>query len=358
MQKTKRTAFWPVDPRDPDPGTVNRAGLILRRGGLVAFPTETVYGLGANALDGPAVAGIFQAKGRPRDNPLIVHVAAQDTVYQLAAAVPDSARRLMQAFWPGPLTLVLPAGPGLPPEVTAGLNSVGLRMPAHPVALALITAAGVPVAAPSANLSGRPSPTTAEHVWQDLSGRIDAVLDGGPAGVGVESTVLDMTGPAPVVLRPGGVTPAELAAVAGEVTLDPGVTNTAAATGGDRRPPRSPGMKYRHYAPKAPLILVEGAPERVPPRIRELADSYRAAGKRVGILACAESADMFSSGQVLVAGRRAEPATVAARLFAALRRFDELGVDVILAEGVEPQGVGLAVMNRLRRAAGNRVERV
>ncbi|OAT79772.1 L-threonylcarbamoyladenylate synthase [Desulfotomaculum copahuensis] len=359
MQKTRRTAFWPVDSRHPDPAVINRAGLILRRGGLVAFPTETVYGLGANALDGPAVAGIFRAKGRPRDNPLIVHVAAQDAVYQLAAAVPDSARRLMQAFWPGPLTLVLPAGPGLPPEVTAGLDSVGLRMPAHPVALALISAAGVPVAAPSANLSGRPSPTTAGHVWQDLRGRIDAVLDGGPAGVGVESTVLDMTGPVPVVLRPGGVTPAELTAVAGEIALDPGVIDTgAAAAGGGRRPPRSPGMKYRHYAPRAPLILVEGAPERVPPRIRELAEHYRAAGKRVGILACAESADLFSSGQVLVAGRRAEPATVAARLFASLRRFDELGVDVILAEGVEPQGVGLAVMNRLRRAAGDRIERV
>jgi len=352
------TVRWRVDARLPDPAVIERAGLILRRGGLVAFPTETVYGLGASALDEGAVAGIFAAKGRPRDNPLIVHVADREMVERLAAAVPETARRLIDAFWPGPLTLVLPARAHLPVQVTAGLRSVGLRMPAHPVALALIRAAQVPVAAPSANLSGRPSPTTAEHVWRDLRGRIDVLLDGGPAGVGVESTVLDLTGEVPVVLRPGGVTPDELAAVAGEVKLDPGVLAAGAETEAGGRPPRSPGMKYRHYAPRAPLILVEGGPERVAARVGELAGQFRTAGKRVGILACAETAGRYDGAEVLVAGRRSDPATVAAGLFAALRRFDELGVDVILAEGIEPRGLGLAVMNRLRRAAGRRVERV
>ncbi|MGB9804692.1 L-threonylcarbamoyladenylate synthase, partial [Desulfofundulus sp.] len=222
----------------------------------------------------------------------------------------------------------------------------------------LIAAAGVPVAAPSANLSGRPSPTTARHVWQDLKGLVELILDGGPAGVGLESTVLDLTGRVPVILRPGGITREELEKVIGEVRVDPGIGGvTGHSFTGDFRP-RSPGMKYRHYAPRAPLVLVEGEPERVVARVKELAGDYQSRGWRVGILATAETAGEYTEGRVVVAGPRQDHAGIASRLFAALRRFDELGVDIILAEGIEPRGLGLAVMNRLRRAAGGRIERV
>lgn len=348
------TRYIKVDPVHPEAKAVEEAGRILRRGGLVAFPTETVYGLGANALDGPAVARIFEAKGRPSDNPLIVHVADQGDVNSLTERVPDTAKALMEAFWPGPLTLVLPVGKAIPAEVTAGLRTVAVRMPGHPVALALIKAAGVPIAAPSANLSGRPSPTTAEHVLQDLNGRIEAVLDGGPAGLGVESTVLDLTSSVPMVLRPGGVTPEDLREILGAVEVDP--ATAAGFPGGDR--PRSPGMKYAHYAPRAPLLLVEGRPEAVAAKILELAGEQRVMGRRVGILSYSDSIDFSSVGEVVLAGEREKPETVAAELYAALRRFNDLEVDLILAEGLEERGVGLAVMNRLRKAAGGRILRV
>ncbi|WP_027717608.1 L-threonylcarbamoyladenylate synthase [Desulfovirgula thermocuniculi] len=357
--KAIETLYWSLDPVRPDPQVLARAGKILRRGGLVAFPTETVYGLGASALDPRAVARIFEVKGRPQDNPLIVHVAGPGEVAGLVEGeVPPQASLLIKLFWPGPLTLVLPAAPHLPPQVTAGLPTVALRMPAHPVALGLIAAAGVPVAAPSANLSGRPSPTTAQHVLEDLGGRIEAVLDAGPAAIGLESTVLDLTGPVPLILRPGGITPEELAEVLGEVRLAPGAGGEPCAL----PRPRSPGMKYRHYAPRAPLLLVEGDPQRVAGRIAELARGYLARGKAVGILAYEETAPLYRlpEGRVslVVAGSRDNPRAVAAALFGALRRLDALGVDVILAEGMEPRGVGLAVMNRLRRAAGENVEKV
>lgn len=343
-----------VDPLNPDPEVIEEAARILLRGGLVAFPTETVYGLGANALDAKAVAGIFEAKGRPPDNPLILHVACRGQVNSLTESFPGPAKMLMNVFWPGPLTLVLPVGRTVPDEVTAGLPTVAVRMPDHPVALALIRAAGVPVAAPSANISGRPSPTTAEHVLQDLDGRIEAVLDGGPTGVGVESTVVDLTTPVPLILRPGGVAPEELREVLGAVEVES--VSKAGSFSGEK--PRSPGMKYAHYAPRAPLLLVEGRPETVAAKIIELAGEQQAMGKRVGILSYAGSQDFSSVGEVVLAGYRDKPETVAAELYAALRRFNEMGVDLILAEGLEENGVGLAVMNRLRKAAGNRVLRV
>lgn len=357
--KTGKTLYWSLDPIRPAPEVVAQAGEILRRGGLVAFPTETVYGLGANALDSRAVARIFEVKGRPQDNPLIVHVAHRGEVAGLISGeVPERASLLIELFWPGPLTLVLPAAPHLPPQVTAGLPTVALRMPAHPVALALIEAAGVPVAAPSANLSGRPSPTTARHVLEDLGGRIEAVLDAGPAAVGLESTVLDLTGPVPMILRPGGVTREELEEVLGEVLLAPGA---AGESFGPVRP-RSPGMKYRHYAPKATLLLVEGEPRRVVSRIEEQASAYLSRGMKVGILTFEETASLYHLPQdrvhVVVAGSRKDPRAVASCLFSVLRRFDGLGVDVILAEGIEPRGMGLAVMNRLRRAAGENIVKV
>lgn len=340
-----------VDPRHPDPAVIAEAALVLRRGGLVAFPTETVYGLGVNALDAGAVTRLFAAKGRPADNPLIVHVAGRDMVFQLAGQVPEKAILLMNNFWPGPLTLVLPGGKGAPPEVTGGLDTVALRMPDHPVALALIRAAALSVAAPSANISGRPSPTTAAHVMSDLSGRIEIVLDGGPTGLGVESTVLDLTAPAPLVLRPGGVTLEDLRNVLGAVELHP----DARALSGWSGRACSPGMKYTHYAPRAPLWLVEGGPEPVAVKIIELAREYRARGQRVGILSCSGREEFYSEGEVLQAGSRDDPAAVAVELYAVLRRFDELVVDVILAEGIKDEGIGLAVMNRLRKAAGRRL---
>jgi L-threonylcarbamoyladenylate synthase len=333
---------------------IAEAALVLRRGGLVAFPTETVYGLGVNALDGTAAARLFAVKGRPADNPLIIHVAGRDMVFQLAGQVPEKAILLMDIFWPGPLTLVLPGGKGVPAWVTGGLDTVAIRMPDHPVALALIREAALPVAAPSANISGRPSPTTAGHVLCDLAGRIEVVLDGGPTGLGVESTVLDLTAPTPQILRPGGITPEDLQNVLGAVEVHPGIRAGSEWCGETR----SPGLKYTHYAPDAPLLLVEGSPESVTAKIVDLARQYRAKGLRAGILSCTGRKEFYGEGEVLQAGGRDDPAAVAAGLYAALRRFDELAVDIILAEGIKDEGIGLAIMNRLRKAAGHRLLRV
>lgn len=347
------TRRLPVDPVHPEAGLIKQAGLVLRQGGLVAFPTETVYGLGANALDARAVARIFMAKGRPQDNPLIVHLDNPGLLSRYIEDIPPVVPELAARFWPGPLTLVLRGGHAFPPEVTGGLGTVGVRVPAHPVALALIRAAGVPVAAPSANASGRPSPTTAGHVLEDLAGKIELVLDGGPTGLGVESTVLDLSGPRPVILRPGGVIRRDLEEVLGPVAVDPAVDGHGA---GDR--PRSPGMKYTHYAPRAPLVLYEGPDHRqVAAGVLAEAQRLAAQGRKVGILAYSETAPLYQ-GQgytVVVAGKRSDPGTVAAVLYDSLRRFDCLGVDVILAEGITPSGLGLAVMNRLYRAAGGHV---
>lgn len=339
-----------VSPEAPSADSLAPAAAALRAGQLVAFPTETVYGLGANALDGAAVAQIFAAKGRPADNPLIVHVADRSAVDQVVREIPPKAVALMDAFWPGPLTLVLPRQAAIPTEVAAGLPTVGVRMPSHPVALALIRAAGVPVAAPSANRSGRPSPTSAEHVLEDMMGRIPWVLDGGETGVGLESTVLDLTVDPPTVLRPGGVTVEQLQQVIGEVRIDPGVNGTTQAAN-----PRSPGMKYTHYAPKAPVLLVEGPVLAMQAKIVDLAEEFMAEGKRVGILCATESMGRYSAPVVLDYGDRHQLEMVAASLFRTLRAFDRHAVDVVLAEGVPETGIGLAVMNRLRRAAGGRV---
>lgn len=348
------TRVWKLDPYNPDPEIIARAAEIIKKGGLVAFPTETVYGLGANGLDGEAVAGIYRAKGRPSDNPLILHVADLEMAHRLSRSLSPEALLLMEQFWPGPLTLVVPKGGEIPQQVTGGLGTVAIRMPDHPVALALIKAAGLPIAAPSANRSGRPSPTTAAHVRTDLEGRVDAILDGGPAGLGLESTVLDITGPCPVILRPGGVTHEQLARVLQNVTLDPSVL-------GEKLPkdqaPRSPGMKYIHYAPAAPVILFEGEPEKVRKALSCRTEELSAMGKRVGVLATEESAAGYSGqAKILTMGRRKTPSGAAALLFGRLREFDRLQVDIILAEGIETKGIGLAVMNRLRRAASEIVK--
>lgn len=346
--RPSKTTCWKVDANRPGPEVIRRAGLLLRRGGLVAFPTETVYGLGADAFNGRAVAAIFTAKGRPVDNPLIVHLARGEDIAQVAAGIPPVAEKLVRHFWPGPLTLVLPGRGSLPREVTAGLDTVAVRVPDHPVALALIREAGVPVAAPSANASGRPSPTTAAHVLADLDGRIDALLDAGPCGLGVESTVLDLTGEVPLVLRPGGVTLRQLQEVAGPVALDP----AAAGRGGNRgQKPRSPGLKYRHYAPRAPLLLLEGDRDKVLAELERLAREHARRGARVGLLCTREAASRFRDYIVQAPGRRGDVSSLARNLYGALRALDEAGVDVILAEGTGEEDLGLAVMNRLRRAA-------
>lgn len=335
---------------------VARAAEWLRKGELVAFPTETVYGLGADALNPEAVARIFAAKGRPSDNPLIVHIADMDGLAPLVLDIPPVADRLMNLFWPGALTLVFRRSAAVPDVVTAGLDTVAVRMPVHPVARRLIRAAGIPVAAPSANRSGRPSPTRAAHVREDMEGRIPMILDGGPCEVGVESTVLDVTVMPPMILRPGGVTREMIEAAIGPIALDP-------ALAGEAERPRAPGMKYAHYAPTAPMTLYEGEAAAVAERMRQEASRLAALGRHVGVLCSAEWHAAWR-GQTpedrvlpIEIGSRQSPEVAAAGIFAALRAFDAAGVDVILAEGVLESGVGHAVMNRLRKAAGGRIVR-
>lgn len=350
-RKVKGTLVIEARDREKVRRAVERAAEIIRRGGLVAFPTETVYGLGADAFNPGALAKVFRVKGRPDDNPLIVHIARQGEVHRLASRVPPAAWELARLYWPGPLTLVLPKKPEVPPAVTAGLATVAIRMPAHPVALALIKASGLPLAAPSANLSGRPSPTTAGHVLEDLAGRLEAVLEGGPCTVGLESTVLDLTGEKPVLLRPGGVTREELASILGEIQVP--VPSRADS------PSPSPGMKYDHYAPRAPMFLVEGEPTQVARRIQEMLRENQQKGRQVGLLVTAGNQYLFeAAAAVEVLGDRENPGEIAARLYQALRSLDRAGVDIILAEGFEEAGLGLALANRLRKASGGRVMRV
>ncbi|PKM80033.1 MAG: threonylcarbamoyl-AMP synthase [Firmicutes bacterium HGW-Firmicutes-13] len=327
---------------------INLAGKVIQKGGLVAFPTETVYGLGANAFSAAAVRKIFLVKGRPEDNPLIVHIAEVETLKQLAAHIPSQAWELAERFWPGPLTMVFKKKPLIPPETTAGLDTMAVRIPRHAAALALIKSAGLPLAAPSANLSGRPSPTTAEHVLEDLAGRVEVLLDGGPCVVGLESTVLDMSGEKPILLRPGGVTLEELQDVLGEVEI--------ASSLEEGQKPSSPGMKYQHYAPRVPMFLVEGEPVQVIKKIRKLCRENYLKGRKVGLLLTEENKDLyFEAEAVEILGTRQNPKEIAANLFNGLRRLDASGVDLILAESFEERGLGLALMNRLRRAASGRV---
>ena len=331
--------------RMEDAGTTLGAELI-QSGGLVAFPTETVYGLGANGLDGEAVNRIFEAKGRPNDNPLILHVAKKSDVTKLWAHVPKLAKSLMDTFWPGPLTLIFMKADEVPYEVTAGLETVAIRMPSDKTARLLIQKSGVPIAAPSANRSGRPSPTTAEHVLADMDGRIPLILDGGPCRYGVESTVLSLVGE-PTILRPGAVTREMLEAIIGPVRLAPSILNPL----GEREVAASPGMKYKHYAPDAEVHVVEGDPKPAAKRIRALYYAYEAEGKTVAILGTEQTMQSYRNLNAYSLGDRDEPETLCTNLFSLLR---DVGAhcDVILAEGVDTANTGLAFMNRLLRAAG------
>lgn len=345
----KETLLLRVSPRSPRMQTIGKAANLLRNGGLVAFPTETVYGLGANALNPLAVLALFEAKKRPLDNPPIVHVGDSTDVKPLAASVSACAKKLMEEFWPGPLTLVLKRSVKVPDETVAGLDTIAVRIPKNEVALALIGESGCPVAAPSANLAGKPSPTTAKHVLDDLNGRIDAILDGGPTEIGVESTVLDMTVNPPMVLRPGGTPVEALEKVIGEVRLHPFVTS-------ERELPlhetKSPGMKHRHYAPMAKLVLVEGSIDAVIKRINALFHIYKLKGNKVGVLATDETKTKYEAEMVESLGSRFNTEAIAQNLFATLRKYDGANIDLILAESVPAEGLGLAVMNRLRKASG------
>ena len=323
-------------------GQVEEAAAVLRRGGLLGIPTETVYGLGANGLDEGAVGRIFAAKGRPQDNPLILHIPSADRLERYCRDIPAAAYVLAGRFWPGPLTMILRRKPLVPDAVTAGLDTVGMRCPAHPVCRAILAAADLPVAAPSGNTSGRPSPTTAADMLEDMDGKIDAIVDGGPCAVGVESTIIDLTETPPRLLRPGGVTLEELEAVLGEVAVDPAVTRLMGA--GEK--PRAPGMKYRHYAPKAPVTVVQGAPAQAARYIR------RHIGDADGVICFNEFVPLFEGHPVEPIGPADDPAEHARRVFDALRYFDGTDVQCIWAQCPDPVGIGLAVSNRLNKAAG------
>ena len=394
---------------------LKEAAGILRSGGLVAFPTETVYGLGGNALDEDAARKIYAAKGRPSDNPLIAHVSCVEEVAPLVKEIPEAGRKLMEAFWPGPLTMIFPKSEKVPYGTTGGLDTVAIRMPDDPVANRLIALAGVPVAAPSANTSGRPSPTTADHVWQDMNGRIDMIIDGGPVGIGVESTIVDVSSAVPAVLRPGAITMEMLEEVLGEVAVDPAILGPLSA---DVRP-KAPGMKYKHYAPKADLTLVEpgtgteresgaeqvtgaeqktgaeqvtgaeqkngagqktgaeqktgadrntgAAPETgldetqlqaMIRKVRELSREKIEAGYKVGVICTDESRGCYTDGEVRSIGARKSQASVAHNLYALLREFDDLGVDYIFSESFPKDHLGQAIMNRLSKAAGYKIVKV
>jgi L-threonylcarbamoyladenylate synthase len=335
-----------------------QAASFIAGGRTVAFPTETVYGLGANAFFPQAVEAVFEAKGRPGDNPLIIHIAYLWQASQLAIEVPEKAKSLARIFWPGPLTLVLKKVPGIPYEVTGGLDTVGIRMPDHPVARELIRLSQCPIAAPSANLSGKPSPTTARHVLRDLYGRIDGVLDGGSTQVGLESTVLDVTSKTPVLLRPGGITREQIEKVIGPILLDPNLQHLE----GDE-PPRSPGLKYAHYAPEGKVYLVDGGPGKAAEWISRSCAEMQEKGLKTAILCSKETAWLYSDcenhmGFVEILGSKGDLGSVARHLYAALRRCDQEGIEVIYLEAYSGEGLGMAVMNRMYKASGSNVIKV
>jgi L-threonylcarbamoyladenylate synthase len=349
---TKKTLVIRVNSQEPQIDKIRVAADIIKKGGLVAFPTETVYGLGADALDSNAVKALFKAKKRPFDNPPIVHVGDMEYVRRLAKEVPPKSQKLMKTFWPGPLTLIFNRSRIVPDVTVSGLDTIAIRMPKHEVALALLRESERPISAPSANLAGKTSPTTAKHVLDDLDGRIDAVLDAGHTNIGVESTVLDITVDPPQILRPGGTPYETLLTVLGRVELHP-VAVAEKELFIERV--RSPGVKHRHYAPDANLIVVEGKLPAIVSKVKKLAEYYMQKGSKVGILATDETAGGYRADVVKSLGSRSDLAVIAKNLFGLLRELDLEDVDVIVAEGVPNEGLGLAVMNRLHKASGYKI---
>lgn len=329
---------------------------ILRNGGLVAFPTETVYGLGGNALDPRASEKIYAAKGRPSDNPLIVHIANRADVAELASEIPPIAEKLMDRFWPGPMTIIFNKKDIVPKETTGGLDTVAIRMPSHPDAARLIRESGVYIAAPSANASGRPSPSTAQHVEEDLSGRIDMILDGGPVDIGIESSIIDVTGDVPVILRPGFITRKDFSELIGEVYIDPAIIKPDPTLR-----PKAPGMKYTHYAPKGSLTIIEDkaspaeVTENVISTINRLTAEAAAEGKKAAVLTTRNQADKYSSENIILLGEGASGEEVAKHLYSALRECDDIGAELIYSESFNRDELGGAIMNRLLKAAGQKL---
>lgn len=346
-----QTKILEIDSADAGKTDIQEAAELIRAGELVAFPTETVYGLGADALRPEASHKIYEAKGRPSDNPLIVHIAEFEDLVSIARETPRQAKLLADAFWPGPLTMIVWKNDRVPYETTGGMETVAVRMPDHPVALRLIRESGRLLAAPSANLSGRPSPTEAAHVARDMDGRIPMILDGGAVGIGIESTIIDLTEETPMILRPGYITREMLADVlGGEVRIDPGII---ASDSGQK--PKAPGMKYKHYAPRADLILVEGEICKVIETINRLAGERRAAGKKVGIIATDETMERYDGADTVSIGARSDEDAIARHLYKLLREFDDRGVDIIYSESFATPRIGQAIMNRLRKAAGHQI---
>lgn len=329
---------------------IEKAGDILKNGGLVAFPTETVYGLGADALNEMAAHKIYEAKGRPSDNPLIVHITNMKDLEKVAEVIPEAAYTVAEKYWPGPLTMIFDKTDLVPYGTTGGLETVAVRMPNEPVARAVIDAGGGFIAAPSANTSGRPSPTTAQHVEEDLTGRIDMIIDGGAVPIGVESTILDMTVTPPMILRPGAITKEMLEELIGEVSVDRALISSES-----KEPPKAPGMKYRHYAPKAELSIVEGPMELVIEGINRMARERSAQGYRVGVIGTEETVARYRADSVKSVGTRTDESTIASHLYGILREFDNEKVDYIYSESFATGGIGSAIMNRLLKAAGHHV---
>ena len=342
------TKLVKVDTENPEKSVLTEAAEILKNGGLVAFPTETVYGLGANGLDEKACKRIYEAKGRPSDNPLILTIGDLDGLYKIVGKVTENAKKIIDAFWPGPITLVLPKADCVPETVTGGLDTVAVRYPSNKIARELIKIAGIPVAAPSANSSGKPSPTRASHVEFDLNGKIEMIIDGGAADWGLESTILDVSEDKPVLLRPGAVTQDMIEDVVGEIDVDPAVYSKPDGN----IVPKAPGMKYKHYSPSAKVILVSGSMENVISTINEKISADEKNGLRVGVMATTQTKDRYIGGEVLVVGDRTKPETIGANLFKILRKFDFIGVDIVYSEVFDEDGEGAAIMNRLNKAAG------
>ncbi|MGP1433176.1 MAG: L-threonylcarbamoyladenylate synthase [Catonella sp.] len=334
------------DGKDIDEG-LYKAAQIIKNGGLVAFPTETVYGLGANGLDENAVPKIYEAKGRPSDNPLILHISEFDEIKNIVKEIPNTAFVLADEFWPGPLTMVFKKSNIVPYRTTGGLESVAVRMPSNKIARELIKMAGVPVAAPSANSSGRPSPTKASHVMEDLAGKIDMVIDGGAVDIGIESTIVDMTGEVPIILRPGFITEEMLSEAIGRVEVDEAVKSLV--QGLDFKP-KAPGMKYRHYAPSGKMVIYKGDSKKVIELINE--EIKKLIGKKTAVLATDETKDLYEADIVVSVGSRQNAENIAHNLFDVLRKFDEMGAEIIFSESFDENKLGFAIMNRLHKSAG------
>lgn len=349
-----KTKVVTIHPNQVEVAEMKEAAALIARGELVAFPTETVYGLGGDALRPEAAKKIYEAKGRPSDNPLIVHISEYADLQRIAKEIPPQAKALSDAFWPGPLTMIVKKKDTVPDTTTGGMDTVAVRMPNHPVALALIRESGCLIAAPSANTSGRPSPTEASHVAEDMEGRIPMILDGGPVGIGIESTIIDLTEEKPMVLRPGYITPEMLSEVLQEeVMIDPGLIASD-----DTKKPKAPGMKYRHYAPKAQLVIVDGEPSDVVEKINELVQAKKRQGQKIAVIATEESCGSYDADVVLCIGKRTDEDQIAQHLYKLLRECDSLEADFIYSECFQTPRIGQAIMNRLLKAAGHTVIKV